>query len=332
MTSRFDLHHLFAACVLLLAWGVCSTASGAERSDYPTRPIRLLVSFPPGGGADTLARIVTPKFAQSMGQQWVVDNRSGASGNIAPEIVAHAAPDGHTVLLGFNTVLTVNPSLYKKLPFDVARDFQAVTQLAAAQYILVLHPSVPAGSLKEFIALAKAEPGQLNYSSSGMGSPLHLAAELFKNRAGVNLVHVPYKGGGPAAAAILGGEVQVLFGSFASSLPHVRAGKLKALAVTGLKRSPVASELPTLNESGFPGFNVTSWYGLLVPAKTPEAIVKKLHQEALAALKLADVQEAMGRQGLEVTTNNNPAEFAALIRNETAIWAEVIKTANIRAD
>jgi tripartite-type tricarboxylate transporter receptor subunit TctC len=331
MTSRFDLHHLFAACVLLLAWGVCSTASGAERSDYPTRPIRLLVSFPPGGGADTLARIVTPKFAQSMGQQWVVDNRSGASGNIAPEIVAHAAPDGHTVLLGFNTVLTVNPSLYKKLPFDVARDFQAVTQLAAAQYILVLHPSVPAGSLKEFIALAKAKPGELNYSSSGMGSPLHLAAELFKNRAGVNLVHVPYKGGGPAAAAVLGGEVQVLFGSVASSLPLVRAGKLKALATTGLKRSAVAPELPTLNESGFPGFNVTSWYGLLVPAKTPQAIVEKLHQNALAALKLADVQEAMGRQGLEVTTNN-PAEFAALIKSETATWAEVIRTAHIQAE
>ena len=332
MTSRFDLYRLFAACVLLFAWSACNTASGAESSAYPTRPIRLLVSFPPGGGADTLARIVTPKFAQSMGQQWVVDNRSGASGNIAPEIVAHAAPDGHTVLLGFNTVLTVSPTLYKKLSFDVARDFLPVTQLAAAQYILVLHPSVPAGSLKEFIALAKAKPGQLNYSSSGIGSPLHLAAELFKNRVGVNLVHVPYKGGGPAAAAILGGEVQVLFGSFASSLPHVRAGKLKALALTGLKRTAVAPELPTLDESGFPGFNVTSWYGLLVPAKTPDAIVRRLYREALAALKLADVQEAMGRQGLEVTTNNNPAEFAALIRNETAIWAEVIKTAGIKAE
>ena len=332
MISNFHLRRFFAACVLLFAWCVYNTASGAESSAYPTRPIRLLVSFPPGGGADTLARIVTPKFAQSMGQQWVVDNRSGASGNIAPEIVAHAAPDGHTVLLGFNTVLTVSPTLYKKLSFDVARDFLPVTQLAAAQYILVLHPSVPAGSLKEFIALAKAKPGQLNYSSSGIGSPLHLAAELFKNRVGVNLVHVPYKGGGPAAAAILGGEVQVLFGSFASSLPHVRAGKLKALALTGLKRTAVAPELPTLDESGFPGFNVTSWYGLLVPAKTPDAIVRRLYREALAALKLADVQEAMGRQGLEVTTNNNPAEFAALIRNETAIWAEVIKTAGIKAE
>lgn len=308
-----------------------TTATCAAAADYPLRPIRLLVPFPPGGSVDTVSRIVTPKLAESMRQQWVVDNRGGAAGNIAMEIVAKATPDGYTALLALNTMMTVNPSLYKGLPFDVARDFQAVTLLAATQYILVLHPSVPANSVKEFMALAKAKPGQFNYSSSGAGSSMYLAAELLKIKAGIDLVHVPYKGGGPAAAAVLAGEVHVLFGSVAMTMPQVRAGKLKALATTGPKRSPVAPELPTLDESGFPGFNVTSSIGLLVPAKTGDAIVKRLHRDVLAALKLADVQEAMARQGLEVTTNS-PAEYSAQIRTETKAWAEVIKTAGIHAE
>ncbi len=308
-----------------------TTALCAAAADYPLRPIRLLVPFPPGGSVDTVSRIVTPKLAESMGQQWVVDNRGGAAGNIAVEIVAKAAPDGYTALLAHSTIMTVNPSLYKNLPFDVVRDFQAVTLIAATQYVLVLHPSVPANTVKEFIALAKAKPGQLNYSSSGVGNPMHLAAELLKIRGGIDLVHVPYKGGAPAAAAVLGGEVQLLFGSVAMTMPQIRAGKLKALATTGPKRSPVAPGLPTLDESGFPGFNVTSSVGLLVPAKTGDAIVKRLHREVLAVLKLADVQNAMGRQGLEVITSN-PAEFAAQIKNETKVWSDVIKTGGIRAE
>lgn len=307
-------------------------ALAAGAAEYPQRPVRLLVPFPPGGGSDTLARILAPRLTERMGQTWVVDNRGGAGGNMATEVVATAQPDGHTLLLGFNTALAVNPALYAKLPFDVLQDLQPITKLASAQYVLVVHPSVPAATIGEFIALAKAQPGKLNYSSAGVGSPLHLAAELFKIRAGVDLVHVPYKGGGPAAAALLGGEVQVLFGSVASTLPHVKAGKLKALAVTGAKRAAVAPQLPTIAESGFAGYEVTSWYSLLAPAKTPRAVVMRIYDEALRAVKLPDVQEAFGRQGLDVETSASPEAFAAEIRAETATWAKVIKTAGIHAD
>ena len=330
MTLQFDLRHLCAACALLLAWGVGNAASGAESSAYPTRPVRLLVPFAPGGGADTLARIIRPKWDDALGQPWVVDNRGGAAGNIAAETVARAAPDGHTVFMGFNTVLTVNPSLYK-LSYSAAKDFQPVTLLATAQYILVLHPGVQAATLNEFIALAKQKPGSLNYSSAGVGSPLHLAAELFKKRAGISMVHLAYKGGGPAAAAVLAGEAQVLFGSVASSLPQVKAGRLKALATTGTKRSRVAPELPTIAESGFPGFDVSSWYALLVPAGTSPAIVNRLRGAAMKAVELPDVQEAMSRQGLDVETST-PQELAARIKAETAVWAGVIREAGIKAE
>ncbi|MBI1965343.1 MAG: tripartite tricarboxylate transporter substrate binding protein [Betaproteobacteria bacterium] len=306
------------------------TASFAAEPGYPTRPVRLLVPFAPGGGADTLSRIVSPKLSDALGQTWVVDNRGGAAGNIAAETVAKADPDGHTVFMGFSTVLTVNPGLYK-LPYRVQKDLQPVTLLATAQYILVLHPSVAAGNLKEFIALAKVKPGALNYASAGVGSPLHLAAELFKKRAGVNMVHIAYKGGGPAAAAVLSGEAQVLFGSVASSMPHVKSGRLKALATTGLKRSKVAPELPTLAESGFPGFDVSSWYAFIVPAGTPAAVVNRIRIEAIKALQLPDVQQAMSRQGLEVETST-PQELAARIKSETAVWAAVIKDAGIKAE
>ena len=330
MTMQFDLRHFLAACVLLFAWVICSAASGAESIAYPTRPVRLLVPFAPGGGADTLSRIVTPKLHDALGQPWVVDNRGGAAGNIAAETVARAAPDGHTVFMGFNTVLTVNPSLYK-LPYSVEKDLQPVTLLATAQYILVLHPSVSANTLKEFVALAKQKPGSLNYSSAGVGSPLHLAAELFKKRAGISMVHLAYKGGGPAAAAVLAGEAQVLFASVASSLPQVKAGRLRALATTGAKRSKVAPELPTIAESGFPGFDVSSWYALLVPAGTSQAIVNRIRGAAIKAVELPDVQEAMSRQGLEVETST-PQELTARIKAETAVWAGVIREAGIKAE
>lgn len=321
---------LFAACTPLIAGTAAVAPSHAADAAYPTRPIRLLIPFAAGGGADTLARILAPKLSEALGQTWVVDNRGGAAGNLAAEIVARAQPDGHTVFMGFSTVLTVNPSLYR-LSFSMQKDLQPVALLATAQYILVLHPSVAAGTLKEFIALAKKKPGALNYASAGVGSPLHLAAELFKKRAGVDMVHVPYKGGGPAAAAVLAGEAQVLFGSVASSMPHVKGGRLKALATTGAKRSKVAPDLPTIAESGFPGFDVGSWYAFLVPAKTPAPVVKRLHAEAVKAVGLPDVQKAMSRQGLEVETST-PQELAKRISAETTVWAGVIRDAGIKAE
>lgn len=239
--------------LLLMAVAVCSTTAvfAASISNYPTRPIRLLLPFAPGGSADVIGRIIAPKLSEAMGQQWVVDNRGGAAGNIAAEIVARAAPDGHTVFLGLSTVVTANPALYK-LSFSMEKDLQAVTMLTISQYILVLNPGVPAASVKELIALAKQKPRSLNYSSGGIGSPLHLAAELFQKRAGIEMVHVPYKSGGASAAAILSGETQFGVSSIASSLQLVKAGRLRAIATTGLQRSQVAPDLPTLAESGFP--------------------------------------------------------------------------------
>ena len=305
-------------------------ASHAAAPSYPTRPVRLLVPFAPGGGADTLARIITPKLSDAMGQTWVVDNRGGAAGNLAAELVATANPDGHTLFMGFSTVLTVNPSLYK-LSFDVQRDLRPITLLATAQYLLVVHPSVHAKSVKELVELVRQKPKSLNYSSAGVGSPLHLAAELFKKRAGVDMVHVAYKGGGPAAAAVLAGETQLIFGSVASSLPQVKAGKLRALATTGLKRSIAAPDLPTMAESGFPGFDVSSWYSLMSPAATPAGVVARVRDDAIKVLQLADVQQAMLRQGLE-PESSTPQELAARIKSETAVWAGVIRDAGIKAN
>ncbi|ARP81563.1 hypothetical protein CAL12_12595 [Bordetella genomosp. 8] len=306
-------------------------AHAADEAKWPARPIRLVLPFPPGGGTDTLARIMAPKLSDILGQPIVVDNRAGASGNIATDIVAKADPDGYTVLMGFNTALTMNPSLYKNLPFDVQRDFKPVTMLAAAQYVLVVNPALPVHTVQELIALAKSRPGQLNYSSSGPGSPLHLAGELFKARTGTDIAHIPYKGGGPATIGLLGGQAQLMFGSVSAVMPHVKEGKLRALAVTGMKRSDVAPDLPTMDQSGLPGFNVTSWYGLLVPAKTPDAIVAKLASAAQKVIQQPDVRDAMAKQGLELSIDT-PQEFAQTIKTETATWADLIHKMNIKAE
>lgn len=307
------------------------TATALYAADYPTRPVRLVLPFPPGGGSDTLARILAPRMSEAMGQQWVVDNRSGAAGNIAAEIVAKAAPDGYTVLLTLNSVLTMNPALYPHLRLDPQTDLQPITQLSLGQYIVVLHPAVPASSIRELLDLARAKPGALRYASAGVGSNPHLAGELLKSMAKIDLTHVPYKGAGPSTVAVLSGEVQLAFSSVAASMPHVRSGKLKAVAVTGLKRSSVAPELPTLNESGVTGYNVISWHAILVPAKTPRTIVGKLDQTARTVAQQPAVLDAMGREGMETTTPG-PADLAALIKSETATWRGVIKAANIRAE
>ena len=323
----------FALSLVLVSWlagALNGAVSFAAEPAYPARPVRLLIPFAPGGGSDALARIITPKLTDALGQTWVADNRGGAGGNLAAEIVAKAAPDGYTVFLGFATILTVNPALYK-LSFDMGRDLAPVTLLATAQYILVLHPGVPANTVKDFIALARQKPGAFNFSSGGTGTPLHLAAELFSKRAGITMVHVPYKGGGPAAAALLAGEVQVLFASIASSIPQVKAGRLKALATTGLKRSKVVPDLPTLDESGFPGFDVGTWYAFLVPARTPATIVNRLRGAAINTVQAPDVQKIMAAQGLEVETST-PQELAARIKREAAVWAGIIKAAGIKGE
>lgn len=315
-------------CLLVAAMLVASGSLRAAETAYPTKPIRLVIGFPPGGGSDALGHIMRPGLTQGLGQQIVIDNRPGATGNIAAEIVVRAAPDGHTLLMGFATTLTVNPSLYK-LPFDVKKDLVPISQLANTLYFLVLHPSVPAKSVKEFIALAKEQPGKLNYASSGVGAPLHLAAELFKQRTGIDIVHIPYKGGGPAGLAVLSGEAQVLFGSAASTLPFVKAGRLNALAVTSGKRYSLMPELPTIEESGFPGFRVTAWDSILAPAGTPQPIINRIHTELVKLLNRSDIRNAFLSVGYEVTATTGQ-ELAAIIKADTAMFAKVIKDANIR--
>lgn len=307
-----------------------ASAPVASSPVYPERPIRLLIGFAPGGTADTLSRILTPRLHQALGQAWVVDNRSGASGNIATEIAAKANPDGHTVLLVLSTSITVSPTLYK-LSVNVETELQPVILLANAQYMLVVHPSLKANTVNELIGIAKAQPGKLSYGSAGVGSPHQLAAELMKMRTGINMVHIPYKGGGPASTAALANEVQVVFGSVSSLLSFVKAGRLKALGVTGLTRSPLLPDTPTVAETGLPGFDVTSWFGMLVPARTPGTIVRKLYETTSSLLKLPDANEAIRRIGLEVSAKN-PEQFKAYIKAETEVWVRVIKAAGIRAD
>jgi tripartite-type tricarboxylate transporter receptor subunit TctC len=302
-------------------------ASAAD-SSYPSRPVRVVVATAAGGGVDAVARMIAPKLIESMGHTWIVDNRSGAGGNVGAEIVARATPDGYTVLACTSTLLTVNPSLYK-MPFSVERDLQPVTVLAAAEQAVVVHPSVPARTLQELIALAKKKPGALNYASAGVGTAVHLGAELLNMRAGIDMKQVPYKGGGPAAAAVLAGEVQVIVGTIASTIAFVQAGRLRALATTGAKRSRLLPDLPTVAESGYPGFEAGPWFALLVPAATPKAIAERVRSETVKALQQPDVQSAMARQGMEPEPSTS-AELAARIRNESATWAALIRKVGIR--
>jgi tripartite-type tricarboxylate transporter receptor subunit TctC len=314
--------------IALLGFCILAGAAQAADSPYPVRPVRLVVPFAPGGGVDATARIIAPKLSESMGQNWLVDNRTGAAGNLAGEIVARANPDGHTVLLALDTQLTANPSLYD-LTFNVQKDLQPVVILAVSDQIVVVHPGVAAKTLKEFIALAKQKPGAFRHGSAGVGSSNHLAAELFKKVAGIDMVHVPYKGAGPAATAILAGEIQMNVSSTASTIGFINAGRLRALASTGLKRSKLLPELPTVAESGYPGFEAIQWYGLVVPGATPKGIVARIHKDSVRALQAADVRASMERLGLEQEPTS-PEELVARIKKETATWAAIIKDAGIR--
>jgi tripartite-type tricarboxylate transporter receptor subunit TctC len=325
---------VFLAAAALAAPGMAAHAAAGDQggaANWPDKPIRLVLPFPPGGGTDALARIMAPKLAAELGQSVIVDNRTGASGNIATEYVAKAPPDGYTVLMGFNTTLTMNPALFKNMPVNVEKDLRPVIKLAQAQYVLVVNSQLPVHSVDELVKLAKSEPGKLNFSSSGAGSPLHMSAEVFMDRTGTNMAHIPYRGGGPAMLAVLGGQAQLIFGSVTAVEPHVKEGKLTALATTGLKRSPNLPNVPTLDELGLKGFDVTSWYGLLVPAKTPQPIVIKLQNATEKVMKDPEVLKAMDKQGLEPAIVTGPA-FAKNIDEETKMWAALVKKLNLKID
>ena len=317
-----------AAAITILALAPLSAAVYA--ADYPSRPLRLLVPFPPGGGNDLLARILAGRLIDAFGQQVVVDNRAGGGGVIATDIAAKAASDGYTVLLGFIGPLAISPNV-TRLPYDPVNDFAGLDLLASSYHIVVINPAVPARSVKELIALARNQPGKLNYASSGSGTNLHLATELFKMVAGVDIVHVPYKGAGPAASAVLAGESHLFFGSIASSLPFVRANRLVALAVTSPARSSFAPEVPTLLESGVSGVNVPSWYTLVVPARAPREVVDPLRAGLKRIASSADFNEQLARQAFDVRTLA-PGEFSSFLRTEIEKWGKVVRTVGIKPD
>lgn len=316
--------------IALLLAGLCAPPVAQGGEAYPDRPVRFIIPVPPGGGADLLARIVGQKLADHWGQTVVIDNRGGASGTIAVNLAANAAPDGHTIVMGLIASITIAPTL-TKVPYDPVKDLAAVTMLAVAQNILVVHPSLPATSVKELIALLKSGPDQYHYASAGNGTSPHLSAELFKVMTGVRMTHVPYKGAGPALIDLTGGRVQIYFGSLPSTMPSVKSGKLRVLAVSGARRSPVAPELPTVSEAGVPGFESMQWYGVMAPARTPVKILDQLNRDMADVLNRPEVKEPLLGRGFEVVANSR-AEFGRFVRTEIAKWAKVIKQAGIRAD
>jgi tripartite-type tricarboxylate transporter receptor subunit TctC len=304
--------------------------ASATAADYPARPIRVVVPYPAGGPVDITLRAIAPRVSDTLKQSIVIDNRGGAGGTIGSDLVAKAAPDGYT-LLACSTGNTINATLVPSLPYEFARDFAPISMLAIITSILVVNPAVPARSVAELIALAKAQPGKLSYASTGNGTPTHLAAELFKRMAGVEIVHVPYKGGAPAAVDLLAGQVQLSFISAPAVMPHVKSGRLRALAVTNAKRSQLLPALPTIAESGLPGFESEGWHGLCGPARTPAATIAALHRAAGAALRNPEVSALLANGGAEAA-EMPITKFTALIRDDIAKWAKIIKASNVRPD
>lgn len=322
---------LGALAVLLAAAVTTESAAQTGAQGYPARPLRFVSPFSPGGTTDTLARLIGQKLTETWGQSVVIENRPGAGGTIGAEAVARAAPDGYTLLLTSVGAHAVSPALRSKLAYDAVRDFSPITQVASGHNILVVHPSLPVRSVQELISFARNKPGQLTFASGGHGTSPHMGGELFKSLARVDMIHVPYKGGGPAAIALLSGEVSLSFGSIATVLPQVRAGKLWALAVTGRARSSALPDLPTVAEAGVPGYELNSWYGVLAPAHTSPEIVNKLGSEIIRVLRLPDVRERMLHEGVE-PAGTTPEEFGAYIRSEIAKWTRVVKATGARVD
>ena len=299
-------------------------AQSNSTSAYPIRPIRAVVPLAPGGGTDTVGRLVMSKLGELLGQQIVVDNRGGGGGTVGTDLVAKAAPDGYTILMGSITTNAVNPVLYKKLPYDHIRDFAAISMIGTVPNALVVHTSVAAKTMKEFIALAKASPGKVAYGSSGIGSAPHLSMELIKSMAGITMTHVPYKGAGAAVADVLGGQIQALCSSLAGLLPHIKSGRVRALGVTTSGRNPQLPDVPTIAESALPGYEVLIWYALFAPARTPSAVIARLNAETVKALNSADLKDRLTQQGLDVASST-PEALAAYVKSETAKWAKVAK-------
>ena len=307
-----------------------SLAPGALAQNFPTKPVRFIVPFPPGGGADVIGRVIAQKLTDKWGQQVVIDNRAGAGGNIAAELAAAAPADGHTIYQ-FNIANAISPGLYKKLNYDPVKDFSAVTLLGSSPFILVVHPSVKATNLQEFIALTKSQPGKFSYASSGNGGPSHLATEMMKSMAGIPLTHVPYKGVATVINDLLSGQVQVTFTVPGSGLPHVKTGRLRGLAVTTAKRSAVVPDIPTIAESGVPGYDMSTWYAVTVPAGTPRPIISKLHTDMTQTLQLPDVRERLIGAGADLV-GSTPEFLAGFIKTEIAKWTRVVKQADVRID
>jgi len=303
----------------------------ASAQAYPNHAIRLVVPFPAGGTTDILARAVAQKLTESLGQSVVVDNRPGAGGNIGADVVAKSQPDGYTLLMGTVGTHAINPSVYAKMPYDHIKDFVPVVLVAGVPNVLVVNPSLPVNSVADLIKLAKAKPGTINFASSGNGTSIHLSGELFKTMAGVDMTHVPYKGSAPALTDLIAGQVQVMFDNLPSSLPQIKAGKLHAIAVTSLQRAPALPDVPTMSESGLPGFEASSWFGVLGPAGTPPAVVAKLNGEVNKWLQTPQAREQLLAQGAQAA-GGSPEQFAAFIRAETDKWAKVVKASGAKID
>ena len=314
-------------CAAVTALAVLPRAQAAEA--YPARAIRLLVGFPPGGANDLVARAVAAGLVPRLGQQVIVENRSGASGNIATELAARAAPDGYTLLLASVASFAMSPALLGRVPFDPISDFAPVTKAVVVTGVLSVHPSMPAKTLKQFVVLAKKQPGRINYASPGVGSIAHLSSELFWQTAGVKLNHVPYKGGGPAVVDATAGHVESIFGLVSTQTPHIRSGRLRALGVASAKRSGALPEVPTIAESGYPDFEASGWLGFVFPARTPQAIVDRMHRETVAVLNLREVQTLLQDLGLDPEPSD-PAKFHALIKSDHARWDKVVREAGLR--
>lgn len=322
---------VWSSALVLGLFALLNAGSATAQSNYPDKPIRLVVSFPPGGSTDFIARILAVHLPAALGQSVVVDNRGGGGGNIGNDIVAKAAPDGHTLLITADGTITVNPSVYAKLPYNAIRDLPAVTELIKYANVAVVHPQAQISSVKDLIALAKANPGKLRYSHPCVGTGNHLALELFKMMTGVDITSVPYKGGGPAMVALVGNETQLSFATPPSAMPHVKSGRLKAIAVTTAKRSPALPDLPTIAEEGVAGYEVDGWVGMFAPVGTPQRVVERIYAEVVKVLQRPDVNELVLGSGSEVS-GIPIAEMRARVSKETAMWAKVVKSTGIKIE